>query len=146
MFSSFLIETASIKIYTDSHNLAPHDALPSCRGSREAGFTNRGSSEEKPAIRLSNGMPARVWYLPIDGPGKPPRITPIDLAPVGWRAGGGAASASPSPPSHIARAAGVLSAAPTTQTETRLAAFQRLTGPNPILHTHGTAPRTDNMC
>src|SRR3546814_4099193 len=73
-------------------------------------------------------MPARVWYLPIDGPGKPPRITRIDLAPVGWRAGGGAASASPSPQSHIEDAAGVLSAAQKAQTEIRLAAFERMTG------------------
>src|SRR3546814_19355429 len=29
-------------------------------------------------------MPARIWYLPIDGPGKPPRITRIDLGAVGW--------------------------------------------------------------
>src|SRR3546814_12697512 len=73
-------------------------------------------------------MPARVGYLPIDGHGKPPRITRIDLAPVGWRAGGGAASASPSPQSHIEDAAGVLSAAQKAQTEIRLAAFARMTG------------------
>src|SRR3546814_3337602 len=73
-------------------------------------------------------MPARVGYLPIDGHGKPPRITRIDLAPVGWRAGGGAASASPSPQSHIEDAAGVLSAAQKAQTEIRLAAFERMTG------------------
>lgn len=53
-------------------------------GALEAGFANRGSTEEKPAVRLANGMPARIWYLPIDGPGKPPRITRIDLGAVGW--------------------------------------------------------------
>src|SRR3546814_506827 len=45
----------------------------------EAGFANRGSTEEKPAVRLANGMAARIWYVPIDGPGKPPRIVRIDL-------------------------------------------------------------------
>lgn len=45
----------------------------------EAGFANRGSSEKKPTVRLANGMPVRIWYLPIDGPDKPPRITRIDL-------------------------------------------------------------------
>src|SRR3546814_8982458 len=39
-------------------------------GALEAGFANRGSTEEKPAVRLANGMPARIWYLPIDGPGR----------------------------------------------------------------------------
>src|SRR3546814_8663631 len=53
-------------------------------GALEAGVANRGSTEEKPAVRLANGMPARIWYLPIDGPGKPPRITRIDLGAVGW--------------------------------------------------------------
>jgi hypothetical protein len=48
-------------------------------GALEAGFANRGSTEEKPAVRLANGMAARIWYLPIDGPGKPPRIVRIDL-------------------------------------------------------------------
>lgn len=53
-------------------------------GALEAGFANRGSTEEKPTVRLANGIPARIWYLPIDGPGKPPRITRIDLGTVGW--------------------------------------------------------------
>ena len=48
-------------------------------GALEAGFANRGSTEEKPAVRLANGMAARIWYVPIDGPGKPPRIVRIDL-------------------------------------------------------------------
>ncbi|HEX2813661.1 MAG TPA: TPM domain-containing protein [Sphingopyxis sp.] len=48
-------------------------------GALEAGFANRGSTEEKPAVRLANGMPARIRYVPIDGPGKPPRIVRIDL-------------------------------------------------------------------
>src|SRR3546814_15716642 len=51
-------------------------------GALEAGFANRGSTEEKPAVRLANGMPARIWYLTIAGPGKPPRITRIDLGAV----------------------------------------------------------------
>src|SRR3546814_5252290 len=50
----------------------------------EAGFANRGSTEEKPTLRLANGMPARIWYLPVDGPGKPPRIVRIDLGAESW--------------------------------------------------------------
>lgn len=48
-------------------------------GALEAGFANRGSTEEKPAVQLANGMAARIWYVPIDGAGKPPRIVRIDL-------------------------------------------------------------------
>lgn len=48
-------------------------------GALEAGFANRGSTEEKPAVRLANGMAARIRYVPIDGPDKPPRIVRIDL-------------------------------------------------------------------
>src|SRR3546814_9597517 len=29
-------------------------------------------------------MPALIWYLPNDGPGKPPSITRIDMGAVGW--------------------------------------------------------------
>jgi|GEM_PF-1208279 len=55
-------------------------------GAPEAGFANRGSTEEKPAVRLANGMAARIWYLPIDGPDEPPRIVRIDLGATGWAA------------------------------------------------------------
>jgi hypothetical protein len=48
-------------------------------GALEAGFANRGSTEEKPTVPLANWMPARIWYLLIDGPDKPPRIVRIDL-------------------------------------------------------------------
>ena len=105
-------------------------------GALEAGFTNRGSTEEHPAIRLSNGMAARIRYLPIDGPGKPPRIVRIDLGAVGWAAAAGrpdvaaptGAPASRSPQSHIEDDAAILSAAQKAQIETRLAAFERETG------------------
>jgi hypothetical protein len=53
-------------------------------GAPEAGFANRGSTEKKPTVRLANGIFARIWYLPIDGPDKPPRIVRIDLGAGSW--------------------------------------------------------------
>lgn len=102
----------------------------------EAGFANRGSTEEKPTVGLANGMSARIWYLPIDGPGKPPRITRIDLGATGW--GPGAAQPDVVAPSdtviasslqsHIDDGADILSATQKAQTEARLALFERRTG------------------
>lgn len=102
----------------------------------EAGFANSGSREDDPCVRLSNGMMARIRYLPIDGPDKPPRIVRIDLGSVGWAAAAGQTDvvaptgtvAHQTLPSHIDDAAGILSAAQKAPLETRLAAFERMTG------------------
>lgn len=102
----------------------------------EAGFANRGSTEEHPTVPLSNGMTARIWYLPIDGPGKPPRITRIDLRATGWAAATGqpdadaptSAAMASALQNHIDDGAGILPAAQKAQTETRLDAFERMTG------------------
>lgn len=51
--------------------------------SLEAGFKNHGSTEKKRTVQLLNGIPARIWYLPSDSPGKPPRIVRIDLSVAG---------------------------------------------------------------
>src|SRR3546814_265648 len=60
---------------------------------------------------------------------QPPRATRTDTPfPYTTLFRSGAASASPSPQSHIEDAAGVLSAAQKAQTEIRLAAFERMTG------------------
>ena len=97
----------------------------------EAGFANRGSTEEKPTLRLANGMPARIWYLPVDGPGKPPRIVRIDLGAESW------ADAVRQPDAGIAfrlvqgrisDEANILSADQKARLDVRLAAFERTTG------------------
>ena len=119
-------------------------------GSLEAGFTNRGSTKGNPAIHLADGMAARIRYLPIDGPGKPPRIVRLELAsgdrgtaaanePVNAaisgapgrenetmvRAGG---TARQSLQSRVTDDAGILSAAQKAQLDVRLAAFEQMTG------------------
>src|SRR3546814_17358153 len=112
----------------------------------EAGFANRGSTEEKPTVRLANGMPARIWYLPIDGPDKPPRIVRIDLASVGWAAAvrqPGAGTAVPLAPRRNADTAGVLSAGSKARTDSLLAPFYLPTGRqrrSVTSHTHLAKP------
>lgn len=99
-------------------------------GALEAGFANRGSTEENPTVRLSNGMPARIWYLPIDGPDKPPRITRIDLGAIGWAAAVHQpyAGSAFEPEGRVTDDANVLSDAQKMQIDARLAAFERSTG------------------
>lgn len=100
-------------------------------GALEAGFANRGSTEENPTVRLANGMPARIWYLPIDGPDKPPRIVRIDLGAESW------ADAVRQPDAgiafrlvqgRVADEAKILSADQKARLDNRLAAFERTTG------------------
>ena len=76
-------------------------------------------------------MPARIWYLPVDGPGKPPRIVRIDLGAESW------ADAVRQPDAGIAfrlvqgrisDEANILSADQKARLDVRLAAFERTTG------------------
>lgn len=97
----------------------------------EAGFANRGSTEEKRAVQLANGMPARIWYLPIDGSDKPPRIVRIDLGAVGWADAvrlGEAGTAFRLAQGRIADEAGILSADRKARLDALLAAFEAKSG------------------
>src|SRR3546814_19556486 len=76
-------------------------------------------------------MPARIWYLPIDGPDKPPRIVRIDLASVGWADAvrqPEAGTAFQLAHGRIADAAGVLPAGRKARLDSLLAAFERTSG------------------
>src|SRR3546814_13205751 len=80
-------------------------------------------------------MPARIWYLPIDGPDKPPRIVRIDLASVGWADAvrqPEAGTAFQLAHGRIADAAGVLPAGRKARLDSLLAAFERPSG-HPLL-------------
>ncbi|MGV7120819.1 TPM domain-containing protein [Sphingopyxis sp. 550A] len=76
-------------------------------------------------------MPARIWYLPIDGPGKPPRITRIDLGAVGWADAVQADDAGIAfrlVQGRVADEANVLPAARKVRLDTLLAAFEQASG------------------
>jgi len=100
-------------------------------GSLEAGFANRGSTEDKPTIQLANGMPARIWYLPIDGPDKPPRIVRIDLGAESWADAvrqPDAGTAFQLLQGRVADEAKILSVEQKARLDNRLSAFERTTG------------------
>src|SRR3546814_14908085 len=85
-------------------------------------------------------MPARIWYLPIDGPDKPPRIVRIDLASVGWADAvrqPEAGTAFQLAHGRIADAAGVLPAGRKARLDSLLAAFERTSGHQLVV---GTTP------
>lgn len=101
--------------------------------SLEAGFANRGSTEGHPAVRLTNGMEARIWYVPVDRLGKPRRIVRLDLAPGGSHAGSQDRSrslpgAAAPPQERITDTANILAAEQKVQLDAVLSRFERMSG------------------
>lgn len=116
--------------------------------SLEAGFKNRGSIEGAPTVRLANGLPARIAYLHVGHPDRPPRIVHLELAPDDWRTSATAAeraafareltqyTATSAPaglagvpsPSRVTDGTGLLSAEQKAQLESRLAQFEQVSG------------------
>jgi len=107
-------------------------------GAPEAGFANRGSTEKKPAVRLANGMAARIWYVPIDGPDKPPRIVRIDLgasSPADAVRQGEGGVAFRIVQGRIADEANILSADSKARLDTVLTAFDQQSGHSLVIVT-----------